>query len=66
MLPSEDLNTIRPGTFKVVSLMAISRPFSLAIPILISLYRGLNKLARSPIVGSSKACVPMHYVYALL
>ena len=66
MLPSEDLNTIRPGTFKVASLMAIGRPFSLAIPVLTSLYRGLNRLARSPIVGSSKVCLPMHYVYGWL
>lgn len=66
MLLSEDLNTIRLGTFKVASLMAIGKPFSLAIPILPSLYQGLNKLARSPVVGSSKVCLPMHYVYRWL
>ncbi|KAF3949454.1 hypothetical protein CMV_024674 [Castanea mollissima] len=54
------------GTFKVASLMAIGRPFSLAIPVLTSFYRGLNKLARSPVVGSTKACLPMHYIYGWL
>ena len=63
MIPSEDLNVIHLGTLKISSLMAIGRPFNLAIPVLTSLYRGLNKLAHSPVVGSSKACLPMHYVY---
>ena len=66
VLLSEDLNTIRLGTFKVASLMAIGRPFSLAIPVLTSLYRGLNSLAHSSVVSSSKVCLPMHYVYGWL
>ena len=37
-LPSEDLNTIRSGTFKIASFMATSHPISLAIPVLASLY----------------------------
>ncbi|KAK7836709.1 hypothetical protein CFP56_022201 [Quercus suber] len=38
VLPSEDLNVILLGTFKVASLIAIDRPFSLAIPVLTNLY----------------------------
>ena len=67
VLPSEDPNTIRPGTFKVASFLATGRPFCLAIPVLVSLYRGLNKIAHSsPMISRSGACFPVHYIYGWL
>ncbi|KAL0371825.1 UNVERIFIED_CONTAM: hypothetical protein Scaly_0864100 [Sesamum calycinum] len=42
VLLSKDVNSIRPSTFKMESLMANSRRVNLAIPILASIYEGLN------------------------
>ena len=56
VLPSEDLKTIRLGTFKIAGFMAAGCPVSLAIPVLASLYRGLNKIAHfSPTISHSGA-----------
>ena len=63
-MPSEDHNTIRSGTFKIASFMATGHPFCLAIPVLVSLYRGLNKIAHSsPMISRSGACFLVHYIY---
>ncbi|KAL3522777.1 hypothetical protein ACH5RR_015611 [Cinchona calisaya] len=61
---SEDFHAVRPSTFKVASLMASGRRTCLAMLILLSIYRGLNKMAQAPILGQSHASFPMHYVYA--
>ena len=67
VLPSEDPNTIRPETFQVASFLATGHPFCLAIPVLVSLYRGLNKIAHSsPMISRSGACFPVHYIYGWL
>ena len=67
VLPSEDPNTIRLGTFKLASFVATGRPFCLAIPVLVSLYQGLNKIAHSsPMISRSGACFPVHYIYGWL
>ena len=47
VLPSEDLNTIRPKTFKIASFMAAGHPIRLAILVLASLYWRLNKIVHS-------------------
>ena len=60
VLPSEDLNTIHPRTFMIASFMAASRPIRLAIPVLASLYRRLNKIVHSsPTISCSGACFPV-------
>ncbi|KAL0292323.1 UNVERIFIED_CONTAM: hypothetical protein Sradi_6993300 [Sesamum radiatum] len=48
VLPSKDVNSIRPSTFKMASLMANGRRVNLAIPFLASIYEGLNTVATSP------------------
>ncbi|KAK4391473.1 hypothetical protein Sango_1925100 [Sesamum angolense] len=47
-LLGKDVNSIRPSTFKMASLMANGRRVNLAIPILASIYEGLNTVATSP------------------
>ncbi|KAL0291161.1 UNVERIFIED_CONTAM: hypothetical protein Scaly_2647900 [Sesamum calycinum] len=55
VLPGKDVNSIRPSTFKMVSLMANGRRVNLAIPVLASIYEGLNTVATSPKpVGAAK------------
>ncbi|KAK9715734.1 hypothetical protein RND81_06G186000 [Saponaria officinalis] len=40
--------------------------FSLAVPVLNNIYKGLNELIMSPSLGFSKAYFPAHYVYGWL
>ncbi|KAL0293155.1 UNVERIFIED_CONTAM: hypothetical protein Sangu_3243900 [Sesamum angustifolium] len=47
VLPSKDVNSIRPSTFKMASLMANGQRVNLAIPVLASIYEGLNTIATS-------------------
>ncbi|KAL0291973.1 UNVERIFIED_CONTAM: hypothetical protein Sangu_3258900 [Sesamum angustifolium] len=48
ILPGKDVNSIRSSTFKIASLMANGRRVNLAIPVLVSIYEGLNTVATSP------------------
>ncbi|KAL0298013.1 UNVERIFIED_CONTAM: hypothetical protein Scaly_3076100 [Sesamum calycinum] len=48
VLPGKDVNSIRPSTSKMESLMANGRQVNLAIPVLASIYEGLNTVATSP------------------
>ncbi|CAL5395450.1 unnamed protein product [Camellia sinensis] len=66
VLPREDGDLIRPGVFKVASMMARGRSFSLAIPVLASIYKGLNRIASSSDLGKCNAIFLIHYVYAWL
>ncbi|KAK4383799.1 hypothetical protein Sango_2742800 [Sesamum angolense] len=47
-IPCSYVNSIRPSTFKMASLMANGRRVNLAIPVLASIYEGLNTVATSP------------------
>ncbi|KAL0462252.1 UNVERIFIED_CONTAM: hypothetical protein Slati_0112800 [Sesamum latifolium] len=44
VLPSKDVNSIRPSTFKMASMMENGRRVSLAIPVLASIYEGPSGL----------------------
>ncbi|KAK4400533.1 hypothetical protein Sango_1159400 [Sesamum angolense] len=46
-IPRSNVNSIRPSTFKMASLMANGRRVDLAIPVLASIYEGLNTIATS-------------------
>lgn len=46
--------------------MAYGDVFSLAIPILSSIYNGLNQISSSIDLGRSDVVFPIHYVYAWL
>jgi len=45
VFPSKKGSYIRPGTFKIVSRMARGDVFSLAVPVLASIYNGLNRIS---------------------
>ncbi|KAL0406367.1 UNVERIFIED_CONTAM: hypothetical protein Slati_3950600 [Sesamum latifolium] len=66
VLPSKDVNSIRPSTFKMVSMMMNGRRVSLAIPILASIYEGLNTIATSSRPARTSPSFPVHFVYAWL
>ncbi|KAL2944067.1 hypothetical protein RDABS01_032414, partial [Bienertia sinuspersici] len=61
-----DERLIRPSTFEMATLMARGQTFSLAIPVLASIYRGLNVISRSSKPAYSGASFPTHYVYGWL
>ncbi|KAL0423407.1 UNVERIFIED_CONTAM: hypothetical protein Sradi_0875500 [Sesamum radiatum] len=48
VFPGKDVNSIRPSTFKMASLMASGRRVNLAIPVLANIYEALNTVATSP------------------
>ncbi|KAL0394687.1 UNVERIFIED_CONTAM: hypothetical protein Slati_4434900 [Sesamum latifolium] len=56
VLPDKDVNSIRPSTFKMASMMASGRRVSLAIPVLTSIYEGLRgpKMTRFSGEGGAK------------
>ncbi|KAK4403153.1 hypothetical protein Sango_1056000 [Sesamum angolense] len=66
VLPSKDVNSIHPSTFKMACLMASGRRVNLVIPILTSIYVGLNTVATSPKSTYSSPSFPIHFVYAWL
>ncbi|CAL5438438.1 unnamed protein product [Camellia sinensis] len=66
VLTRGDGDLIRPGVFTVASMMAHDRSFSLAIPVLASIYKGLNRIVSSSDPGKCDAIFPVHYVYAWL
>ncbi|KAH0632965.1 hypothetical protein KY284_035751 [Solanum tuberosum] len=66
VFPSEEGNFIRPETFKIASLMASGKKVSLVVPVLGSLYHGLNKISNSSQLDHIRVCFPIHYVYGWL
>ncbi|KAL0328115.1 UNVERIFIED_CONTAM: hypothetical protein Scaly_2244100 [Sesamum calycinum] len=48
VLPGTDINSIPPSTFKMAFLKGNGRRVNLAIPVLASIYEGLNTVATSP------------------
>ncbi|KAI3453510.1 hypothetical protein Pfo_010173 [Paulownia fortunei] len=66
VLPNDDINSIRPNTFKMASIMASGWRVSLDVPILASIYKGLNKVANSPRPSRVYSTFPIHFVYSWL
>ncbi|KAL0361647.1 UNVERIFIED_CONTAM: hypothetical protein Sradi_3849200 [Sesamum radiatum] len=66
VLPGKDVNSIHPSTFKMASMMANGRRVSLAIPVLASIYEGLNTIATSSRPARASPSFPVHFVYAWL
>ncbi|KAF7143859.1 hypothetical protein RHSIM_Rhsim05G0147000 [Rhododendron simsii] len=66
VLPKGKVNQIRPTVFKVASMMACRSTFSLAVPVLASVYHGLKQISSSPIPSQCHAILPMHYIYGWL
>uniref|UniRef100_A0A2N9GIT9 Aminotransferase-like plant mobile domain-containing protein n=1 Tax=Fagus sylvatica TaxID=28930 RepID=A0A2N9GIT9_FAGSY len=44
VFPGKEANLIRPGTFKVASSMARGKKYCLAVPVLATIYKGLNDI----------------------
>ena len=57
---------IRPETFEMANLMALGCTFSLAVPVLASLYRGLNWIAHVAKPSYSRSFFACHYLYRWL
>ncbi|KAG5523751.1 hypothetical protein RHGRI_030662 [Rhododendron griersonianum] len=66
VLPNKQVDQIRPGVFKVASMMAQGKRFSLAVPVLASIYHGLREITSSPNPSKCGAAFPIHYVYGWL
>ncbi|KAL0287357.1 UNVERIFIED_CONTAM: hypothetical protein Scaly_2767300 [Sesamum calycinum] len=66
VLPGKDVNSICPSTFKMASLMANGRRVNLAIPVLASIYEGLNTVVTSQKPAGRSHSFPIHFIYAWL
>ncbi|KAH7849160.1 hypothetical protein Vadar_013902 [Vaccinium darrowii] len=66
VLPNKEVGQIRPGVFKVASMMARGERFSLAVPVLASIYHGLREITSSPSPSKCGATFPIHYLYGWL
>ncbi|KAH6781903.1 hypothetical protein C2S51_007196 [Perilla frutescens var. frutescens] len=63
VLPEGDGSLIRPSVFKIASIMASGERVSLAIPVLASIYQGLNKISSLATPPQGHSAFPMHFVY---
>ncbi|KAG5565982.1 hypothetical protein RHGRI_001793 [Rhododendron griersonianum] len=66
VLPNKEVDQIRPGVFKVASMMAQGKRFSLAVLVLASIYHGLREITSSPNPSKCGAVFSIHYVYGWL
>ncbi|KMS95416.1 hypothetical protein BVRB_008470 [Beta vulgaris subsp. vulgaris] len=66
VLPDSGERLIGPGTFEMDVLMACGHTFSLEVPVLSSIYCGLNAIASAPKPAYSKTFFPAHYLYGWL
>ncbi|KAL0455264.1 UNVERIFIED_CONTAM: hypothetical protein Slati_0865600 [Sesamum latifolium] len=63
-LPTDGVGLIRPSTFKVASIMAAGRRVGFAVPILASIYKGLNKISGSSRLIRVPSSFLIHFVYS--
>ncbi|CAL2277144.1 unnamed protein product [Prunus armeniaca] len=66
VFPKDDVTLIIPGVFKVASRMAHDVSFGLAVPVLASIYKGLNDICSADDPGICTTVLPFHYVYGWL
>ncbi|CAL2227839.1 unnamed protein product [Prunus armeniaca] len=66
VFPKDDVTLIRPGVFKVASRMAHGVSFGLAVPVLASIYKGLNDISSADDPGICTTVLHFHYVYGWL
>ncbi|CAL8088692.1 unnamed protein product [Prunus armeniaca] len=57
---------IRPGVFKVARRISHGVSFSLAVPVLASIYKGQNDISSADDLGNCTTVLPLHYVYGWL
>jgi hypothetical protein len=66
VFPGKEANLIRPGTFKVASSMARGKKYCLTVPVLATIYKGLNDIASSSVPSKCDTTFPAHYLNAWL
>ena len=66
VFPSKDVGFIRLSTFKVASMMAVGRQFSLAIPVLTSIFKGLKEVQFALSVTARDIHFPIHFLSSWL
>ncbi|PIN16516.1 hypothetical protein CDL12_10834 [Handroanthus impetiginosus] len=66
VLPVENAGLICPSTFKMASIMASGRRVSLAILVLASIYKGLNRISSSSRPSYVKSFFLAHFIYGWL
>ncbi|XP_012829921.1 PREDICTED: uncharacterized protein LOC105951073 [Erythranthe guttata] len=66
VLPTDDVGMIRPSTFKMASIMASGEEVSLAVPVLASIFNGINRISRSLRPHKENSLFPIHFVYCWL
>ena len=62
----KEANLIRPGIFKVSSSMAHGKKYCLAVPVLATIYKGLNDIASSSVPSKCDTTFSAHYLNAWL
>ena len=62
VFPGKEANLIRPGIFKVASSMAHGKKYCLPVPILATIYKGLNDIASSSVPSKCDTKFPAHYL----
>jgi hypothetical protein len=66
VFPGKEANLIRPGTFKVASSMARGKKYCLTVPVLATIYKGLNDIASSSVPSKRDTTFPANYLNAWL
>ncbi|KAH0670771.1 hypothetical protein KY290_026166 [Solanum tuberosum] len=66
VLLNKKVNHVRASVFKVGSLMAHGKKFSLAVPVFASIHRGLKEISTSSNLSVANTIFPIHYVYGWL
>ncbi|CAH9096131.1 unnamed protein product [Cuscuta europaea] len=66
VLPHEGPRVIRLETFRVACMLARGKRVCLAVPVLASVYHGLNRISNAPAPDQVRTCFPVHYVYGWL
>jgi len=64
--PEDEKGFIRPGTFEVASNVAAGCTFSLAVPVLVSIYRGLSGIFSAIKPSNFMSFFLVHYLYGWL
>ncbi|KAH0641916.1 hypothetical protein KY290_033531 [Solanum tuberosum] len=63
VLPNKKTDYICVSVFKVAGLMTHGEIFSLAVPVLANIYRGLGDISTFSNMGACDILLPIHYVY---
>ena len=66
VVPKTGEKFIPPRTFEVASMMTSGTTFSLAVPVLAGIYRGLNGITKAEKPFHSRSFFPSHYLHGWL